>query len=132
MKKILFVCVHNSGRSQMAEAFFNQLAEDKSVALSAGTEPGAGVNPTVVKVMQEAGIDLSRNIPKALTQDMLDEAYKVISMGCGVEVACPATYIKTEDWGLQDPKGQPIEKVREIRDEIRRMVDHLLQSLESK
>ncbi len=123
MKKVLFVCVHNSGRSQMAEAFFNELAKGKIMAFSAGTAPAPAVDPTVVEVMKEAGIDLSRNVPKALTPDMLDGAVRVITMGCGVEGICPATFTETEDWDLEDPKGQSIEKVRKIRDKIKARVE---------
>ncbi len=123
MKKVLFVCVHNSGRSQMAEAFFNELAKGKIMAFSAGTAPAPAVDPTVVEVMKEAGIDLSRNFPKALTPDMLDGAVRVITMGCGVEGICPATFTETEDWDLEDPKGQSIEKVRKIRDKIKARVE---------
>ncbi len=126
MKKVLFVCVHNSGRSQMAEAFFNELTKGKIMAFSAGTAPAPAVDPTVVEVMKEAGIDLSRNFPKALTPDMLDGAVRVITMGCGVEGICPATFTETEDWDLEDPKGQPIEKVRKIRDNIKARVETIL------
>lgn len=122
MKKVLFVCVHNSGRSQMAEAFFNRLAGGRAEAISAGTDPAPAIDPTVVAVMREVGIDLGGRVPKALTPEMLDGADRVITMGCGVEGVCPATFTETEDWGLPDPKGQPIEKVREIRDEIERRV----------
>jgi len=127
MKTVLFVCVHNSGRSQMAEAFFNQLAKGRARALSAGTDPAEAVDTTVAAVMREIGIDLSRNRPKALTLEMLDEADKVITMGCGVEGVCPASMVETEDWGLEDPKDKPLEKVREIRDEIRARVVKMLE-----
>ncbi|MFO8010255.1 MAG: arsenate reductase ArsC [Dehalococcoidia bacterium] len=130
MKEVLFVCVHNSGRSQMAEAFFNQIAGGKAEALSAGTDPASAVDPTVVAVMKEEGIDISGNIPKALTTGMLDGAIRVITMGCGVEGVCPATYTETEDWGLEDPKGQSIEKVREIRDEIKKRVTDMVSRME--
>ncbi len=123
MRKVLFVCVHNSGRSQMAEAFFNELAKGKIMAFSAGTAPAPAVDPTVVEVMKEAGIDLSRNVPTALTREMLDDADRVITMGCGVEGICPATFTETEDWDLEDPKGQSIEKVRKIRDKIKARVE---------
>ena len=126
MKTILFVCVHNSGRSQMAEAFFNQLAQSKAIALSAGTNPDDAVDPVVIKVMQEMGIDLSAKKPKTLTIEMLERADKVVTMGCGVEGVCPASFVETEDWGLEDPKGKPLEQVREIRDEIRKRVMKML------
>ncbi len=126
MKTVLFVCVHNSGRSQMAEAFFNQMAKGKALAISAGTQPGDAVNPTVVEAMREVGFDLSKNKPKKLTVEMLEQAYKVITMGCMTEDACPATFVETEDWALPDPKGQPLSEVRKIRDEIKARVTKLV------
>ncbi len=128
MKRVLFVCVHNSGRSQMAEAFFNQIARGKAQALSAGTEPAATINPVVVEVMREIGIDIRQQKPKPLTPEMVEQADKVITMGCGVEAVCPATFVKTEDWNIDDPKGQPLDKVREIRDEIRERVVKMLEA----
>lgn len=129
MKNVLFVCVHNSGRSQMAEAFFNKLAEGKAHAFSAGTAPSEAVDPTVVEVMQEIGINISNNQPKALTPEMVDQADKVVTMGCGLEGMCPASWVETEDWGLEDPKYKPLEKVREIREEIRARVVKLLKEM---
>ncbi len=126
MKPVLFVCVHNSGRSQMAEGFFNHLAGGRARAVSAGTTPADQVQPEAVQVMAEVGIDIGRQRPKLLTPAMIAGAARVITMGCGVEGVCPATFVPTEDWGLDDPQGQPIEKVREIRDEIRRRVEGLL------
>jgi arsenate reductase len=122
----LFVCVHNSGRSQMAEAFFEHYADGKAKAFSAGTRPASHVDQTVVKAMREVGIDISSKRPKALTLEMLDGADRVITMGCGVEGVCPATIVPTEDWQLEDPEGKPIEKVREIRDEIEARVKKLI------
>jgi arsenate reductase (thioredoxin) len=129
MKRILFVCVHNAGRSQMAEAFFNRLAEGKAVSTSAGTKPAEKVNSIVVTVMQEVGIDLSQNTPKALTFEILDSADRVITMGCNVEETCPASFVPAEDWNLEDPEGKPIEKVRVIREEIKRRVEKLIKEL---
>ncbi len=128
---ILFVCVHNSGRSQMAEAFFNELAEDRARTFSAGTQPADMVNPLVVEVMKEVGIDISRNTPKALTIDMVEKADKMITMGCGAEAeaVCPASLIQTEDWALEDPHGKPIEEVRKIRDEVKERVNKLINQL---
>ena len=126
---ILFVCVHNSGRSQMAEAFFNRMARGRAIAQSAGTNPGDQVNPTVVQAMAELSIDLSHNRPQLLTQAMLDGAERVFTMGCNVEEACPANMVVTEDWALEDPKDKPLETVREIRDEVKRRVEALLQEL---
>ncbi len=125
MKKVLFVCTHNSGRSQMAEAFFDQIAQDSAVAISAGTQPAPQVNPTVVAAMREIGIEIGDKKPKLLTAEMLNNADRVITMGCSIEKACPATFVPTEDWQLEDPQGQTIEKVRQIRDEIQDRVAEL-------
>jgi len=128
-KTVLFVCVGNSGRSQMAEAFFNHYAKGKAKAISAGTDPAHSVSRTVVEAMRELGIDISKNKPKALTPEMVDQANLVITMGCSAEAACPASWVETRDWGLEDPKDQPIEKVREIRDEISVRVKKLLSEM---
>jgi len=130
MKKVLFVCVHNAGRSQMAEAFFNQLAKGKAKGFSAGTEPADKVNPVVVKAMREVDIDISRRKPKMLTLKMLDDADRVITMGCGVEGVCPASFVPTEDWQLEDPEDKPIEKVRQIRDGIKAKIETLVKELQ--
>lgn len=127
---VVFVCVHNSGRSQMAEAFFNHLAKGKARAFSAGTAPADAVQPAVIEVMQEVGIDISGNKPKLLTREMLEQADKVITMGCGVEGVCPATLVETEDWELEDPAGKPLPELRRLRDEIRARVAELLKSIE--
>lgn len=126
MKMVLFVCVGNSGRSQMAVAFFNRLVSGKANAISAGTKPATRVDPVVIGVMREVGIEISNNLPKALTPEMAEQADKIVTMGCGAEGVCPAIFVETEDWGLEDPKGKSIEKVREIRDEIRARVMDLL------
>jgi arsenate reductase len=126
MTTILFACVHNAGRSQMAAAWFNRLAESaKAKAISAGTEPGTRVHPTVVEAMREVGIDLAGAVPQQLTDDLAHQAQVLITMGCGDK--CP--YVpgaRVEDWALQDPKDQPIETVRSIRDDIRARVEELL------
>ncbi len=127
MKTVIFVCVHNAGRSQMAEAFFNKYAQGKARALSAGTDHAATVDLTVVKAMREKGIDISSNRPKALTPEMVYQADKVVTMGCGIEKMCPATWVQTEDWELEDPKGKSMEKVREIRDDIMTRVIKMLE-----
>lgn len=132
MKKVLFVCVHNAGRSQMAEALFDHYAAGKAQALSAGTQPASQVNPTVGAVMKELEIDISGARPKMLTSDMLQGADKVITMGCGVEGVCPAVFVPTEDWELEDPEGKPIEKVREIRREIEVKVKTLIRNMQRK
>jgi len=129
MKKILFVCVHNAGRSQMAESFFNHYAKGKAQAFSAGTHYTSHINPTVIEAMREVGIDISHKRPKMLTLEMLGVSDKVISMGCGVEGVCPATFVPTEDWQLEDPEGKPIEQVRAIRDEIEIKVKTLIEEI---
>jgi len=127
MKKILFVCVENSGRSQIAEAFVKTYGKGKVEAMSAGTMPAKEVNPIVVEIMLEKGIDLSGNTPKLITNQMVQEADMIIVMGCSAEGFCPAPLLnKVVDWGIEDPKGKSIEKVREIRDEIERKVRSLL------
>ena len=130
MKRVLFVCTENAGRSQMAEAFTNHYGKGKVVATSAGVMPADHVNPTVAEVMKEKGIDISNNKPKMLTTKMAEEADKIITMGCSVEKICPAPLLKNViDWGLEDPKNQPIDKVREIRDEIEKRVLKLISEL---
>ena len=127
MKKILFVCVENAGRSQMAEAFANFHSHGKIDALSAGTMPSDEVIPVVVQVMREKGIDISRNKPKRITMQMVKEADAIIVMGCSAEGFCPAPLIKkVTDWNIEDPKGKPVETVRRIRDEIETKVLRLI------
>ena len=123
-KTVLFVCVRNSGRSQMAEAFFNKLSFGKAQAISAGTQPADNVNPMVVEAMKEVGIDISGNKPRALTMEMVEKANRMITMGCGADAGavCPASFIETEDWALDDPYNKSIEQVREIRDEIKKRI----------
>jgi arsenate reductase len=131
LKKILFVCTHNSGRSQMAEAFANKLGAGKITAESAGTQPADSLNPTMVHAMNEIGYDMSGHHPKAMTLEMVDSADRMITMGCGVDAegVCPASFIPTQDWGLDDPKGQPIENVRAIRDQIKARVERLIEEM---
>jgi len=130
MKKVLFVCGENAGRSQMAEAFANHYGKGKLVALSAGVMLADRVNPLVVEVMREKGIDISMNKPKLLTTEMVEEADKIITMGCGVEKFCPAPLLKNViDWRLEDTKDKPMEKVRQIRDEIEKRVLRLISEL---
>ena len=126
MFKVIFACVHNAGRSQMAAAFFNQLANhDKAQAISAGTDPGPRVHPEVLSAMQEIGIDLAGAKPQKLTEELARDAQLLITMGCGEK--CPfVPGLRRDDWPLRDPKGQPIEEVRIIRDEIRARVELLL------
>ena len=134
MKTVIFVCGHNSGRSQMAEAFFNQMAEGKAIALSAGTQPGDKVHPEVIAAMREVGIDISGNKPKILTMEMIEKADKMITMGCGADAGglCPASFIETEDWALEDPKDKPLEQVRAIREDIKKRVMNLIREIAPK
>jgi len=132
MKQVLFVCIHNSGRSQMAEALFKQMAPPGMKAESAGVQPGGSLNPTAVQAMNELGIDLlaDGHHPKVITPEMIEKSDRIITMGCGVESdVCPANYYVTEDWGLEDPKDKPIEVVRNIRDQIRQKVSALIATL---
>jgi arsenate reductase len=126
MKTVIFACVHNAGRSQMAAAFFNALADaTKAHAISAGTQPGTNVHPEVVAVMREEGIDLSTAKPTLLTDELAHGASHLVTMGCGD--ACPVVPgLSRADWPLEDPKGKTIERVRAIRDEIRLRVGALV------
>ena len=126
MKTVLFVCIGNAGRSQMAETFLNQLAEGKARAISAGTQPADDIDSQVVEVMREVGLDIGMNKPKALTLRMLEQADRVVTMGCGAEGVCPASFVETEDWQLEDPKGKALDEVRRIRDEIEAKVVEIL------
>ena len=128
MHKVIFACIHNAGRSQMAAAFFNHLADpQKAVAISAGTDPGLRVHPEVLSVMQEIGIDLSNAKPQKLTEELASDAQLLITMGCGDK--CPyVPGLRINDWPLKDPKGLPIEQVRAIRDDIKDRVAVLLES----
>jgi arsenate reductase len=127
MKKVLFVCVENAGRSQMAEAFAKKYGKGKFIVSSAGNKPAERVNPVVVGAMREAGIDISINKPKLLTVQMTLEADLIVTMGCDDQGICPGPFFKpTIDWNLEDPKGKDIGAVREIRDEIERRVQELI------
>ena len=128
MTTVLFACVHNACRSQMAAAFFNQLVDSaRATAISAGTQPGPAVHPEVVAAMREAGIDLRGAQPTRLTDDVASRAQMLITMGCGDE--CPVLPgVSRADWPLDDPKGQPLVRVRQIRDEIRARVEQLIAS----
>lgn len=133
MKKasVMFVCVHNAGRSQMAAGYLQFLAGDRIEVRSAGTAPKDTVNPSVVKVMSEHGVDISTNLPKVLTDDAVRDSDYVITMGCGD--ACPFYPGKTYlDWALDDPAGQGVDAVRPIRDKIRVLVEELILEIDSK
>jgi len=129
VKKVLFICVGNAGRSQMAEALLNAMARGKALAISAGTMPADRVDPDVIELMKEVGIDIGLSKPKQLKPEMLQDVDKVITMGCGVEEACPAVRVPSEDWGLPDPRGKSVEEIRKIRDEINGRVAKLLQEI---
>ena len=126
MNTVLFACVHNAGRSQMAAAWFNLLADpSKARSISAGTDPGVRVHPEVVDAMREVGVDLSAAGTTRLTQQLAQQAQMLVTMGCGDQ--CPVVPgLRRDDWPLDDPKGQPIARVRAIRDDIRQRVEALL------
>jgi protein-tyrosine-phosphatase len=130
MANVLFVCVHNAGRSQMSQALFARAAEGRHTAMSAGTTPGDHVHPEVVEVMRELGIDLADRRPQRLTRELAQQADVVVTMGCGDQ--CPfipgKRYI---DWDLADPNGRPLEEVRATRDEIARRVQELLPAVDA-
>ena len=126
---VLFLCVHNAGRSQMALGWFNALAGGRAIAWSGGSEPGREINPTAIEAMAEVGIDITGEFPKPWTDEVLRAADVVVTMGCGD--TCPFYPGKRyEDWALDDPAGQGIDAVRPIRDEIRERVTELLKSLD--
>ena len=126
MITVVFACLHNAGRSQMAAAFFNALVDhSKAGAVSAGTQPADRVNPVVVEAMREAGIDISGATPQRLTQTVAEHASLLVTMGCGDD--CPyVPGLQRDDWPLEDPAGQPLERVRAIRDDIRQRVHTLV------
>lgn len=127
MKTVLFVCMENAFRSQIAEAFFNKFAPKGFRAVSAGVAPASSVNPGAVKIMEEAGIDISGQKPRLLTPELVESADAVITMGCGAE-ACPFIG-KAVDWGIESPKDKPVHELREIRDEIKKRVEKLIESI---
>jgi len=130
MKKILFVCVENAGRSQMAEAFFKKYLPLGFQPISAGTKPAVRINPIVIQAMKEVGIDIKNNSPQNISQQMIDEAEIAVNMGCMDKESCPALFLKdVEDWQIQDPKGKSIEQVREIRDQIEQKVKDFIDSI---
>ncbi len=127
---VLFVCVHNAGRSRMAEAFFNDLAAGRYRAISAGTEPAERIHPEVVRSMTEAGVEMRDGPGTRLTQELADDAELVVGMGCAVEEACPALQVPLQDWDLEDPKGRSPKEVAAIRDEIESRVRNLIAQLD--
>ena len=130
LKSILFVCVENAGRSQMAEGFFNKYAPKGYKGISAGTKPVSQINPIAVEVMREAGIDISNQKSKELTDYMIRNSSNIVNMGCMEKDSCPTLFLQNLlDWNIEDPKDKPIEKVREIRDEIDQRVKELVASI---
>jgi arsenate reductase (thioredoxin) len=126
--RVIFACVHNAGRSQMAAAFFNQLADPAQArAVSAGTQPADAIHPMVAAAMKEAGIDLANARPRLLTPELMKDATLLVTMGCGEQ--CPyIPGLEVDDWALPDPQGRPLSNVRSIRDDIRTRVSRLIQS----
>ena len=130
MKKVLFVCVENAGRSQMAEGFFKKLAPSDYDGISAGTIPISEINPLVVQAMKEVDIDISDNKSKLVTNEMIEESDSVVNMGCMDKESCPALFVEEiDDWTIEDPKGKSIEDVRRIRDSIELKVKELVSNL---
>jgi arsenate reductase (thioredoxin) len=129
-KKILFVCVENAGRSQMAEGFFRKYAPAGFEPESAGTKPTGAINPLAVQAMAELGVDITSQTPKTITNSMIMDAARVINMGCMDKESCPALFVNdVTDWAIADPRGKPIEDVRKIRDAIEKKVQELCKSL---
>jgi len=130
-ENILFVCVENAGRSQMAEAFFRKFAPNRFNVSSAGTTPSSQLNPIVIQVMKEIGIDMTNQQPKFLSDSMIDDSFKTVNMGCMDKESCPSLFVKDViDWNISDPKEKSLDDVREIRDKIKFEVMNLIQSLE--
>jgi arsenate reductase (thioredoxin) len=126
-KSVLFVCIENAGRSQMAEGFFKKYAPKEYEAISAGTNPVSEINPVAVEVMSEIGIDISNQKSKEITEDMVRNSSKVVNMGCMEKESCPTLFLQNLlDWNIEDPKDKPIEKVREIRNDIEQRVKELV------
>jgi arsenate reductase (thioredoxin) len=131
-KTILFVCIENAGRSQMAEGFFNKYSPKGYKAISAGTEPVSQINPLAVEVMREVGIDIGNQKSKAITEDMTRNSAKIVNMGCMERESCPTLFLHNFlDWNIEDPKDKPIGKVEEIRNEIDQRVKELVAGLKT-
>ena len=129
-KTILFVCVENAGRSQMAEGFFIRYAPKGYRAASAGTRPAGEINPIAIQAMKEVGIDISRQKSKIITDDMIRDSVRAVNMGCMDQAECPMLFLNNPiDWAIEDPKGKSIERVRMIRDDIERRVKELAENL---
>ena len=130
MKKVLFVCIENARRSQMAEALFNKLAKGHAVAVSAGDRPSSKVDPKAIEVMKEIGIDIANRRPKSLTLKMMEEADVVVTMGCGADV-CPVIPKRVDEWQIEDPAGKSMQTFRKVRNEIRGRVEKLVETLKN-
>ena len=131
-KNVLFVCVENAGRSQMAESFFKKFTKDRFNVISAGTIPSKNLNPIVVQVMKEIGIDMTSQSPKTISNSMIDNSFKTVNMGCMDKESCPALFVKDViKWNIQDPKEKTIEEVRKIRDQIKSEVLNLIASIDN-
>jgi arsenate reductase (thioredoxin) len=131
-KTVLFVCVENATRSQMAEGFFNKYAPKRYRAISAGTKPVPKINPMAVEVMKEVGIDISNQISKDITEDVVRNSTYIVNMGCMEKESCPSLFLHNLlDWSIEDPKGKSVEKVREIRDEIEQRVKEIVASIKA-
>ncbi|MBT8242607.1 MAG: arsenate reductase ArsC [Nitrosopumilus sp.] len=132
-ENILFVCVENAGRSQMAEAFFRKYAPDRFNVSSAGTTPSSQLNPIVIEVMKEIGIDMKTQQPKLLSDSMMKNSSKTVNMGCMDKESCPALFVKDViDWNISDPKEKSLDEVRQIRDKIKLEVQNFIKTLEAK
>ena len=130
-ENILFVCIENAGRSQIAEAFFKCLVSGRFNVSSAGTTPSSQLNPIVVQVMSEIGIDITKQMPKLLSDSMIENSYKIVSMGCIDKEMCPSLYAKDIiDWNIPDPKEKSLDEVREIREMIKYQVMRLVETLD--
>jgi arsenate reductase (thioredoxin) len=131
-KKVLFVCIENAGRSQMAEGFFRKYAPKGWVSVSAGTRPTPEINPLAVQAMKEVGVDITGQKPKELSEELIRASSLKINMGCMDQAECPAIFLgNSQDWGIEDPKDKPLEQVRKIRDKIETKVKELVTNLES-
>lgn len=131
-KSVLFVCVQNAGRSQMAEGFFKKYAPKEYEGISAGTMPVSEINPLAVEVMREVDIDISGQRSKEITEDMIRNSSKIVNMGCMDKVSCPTLFLQNLlDWNIEDPKDKQIDKVREIRDEIEQRVKKLVADIKN-
>lgn len=130
-KKILFVCIENAGRSQIAEGFFKKYVTSSYQSISAGTKPVSEINPLAIEVMKEVGVDISKQTPKIISEEMITQSTKIVNMGCMDKESCPALFLNNViDWAIPDPKGKSIDEVRKIRDQIEAKVIEFVKNLE--